>query len=97
MLEKGEVQAAAHTLGFDVVTLDIRRAEDIAPAFEALKGRAEALYVVGELLINTNRVQYQHLVAESATADDAPCPGARRSGRSDVLWTELSGPFPARR
>jgi putative ABC transport system substrate-binding protein len=61
VLEKGEVQAAAHTLGFDVVTLDIQRAEDIAPAFEALKGRAEALYVVGESLINTNRVRINTL------------------------------------
>jgi ABC-type uncharacterized transport system substrate-binding protein len=28
--------------GLEVVTLEIQRAEDIAPAFEALKGRAEA-------------------------------------------------------
>jgi hypothetical protein len=33
----------------DVAPFEIRRAEDIAPAFEALKGRAEALYVVGDL------------------------------------------------
>ena len=45
VLEMGEVQAAARTLGLEVVTSEIRRAEDIAPAFEALKGRAEALYV----------------------------------------------------
>ena len=46
VLEMREVQAAARTLGLEVVTLEIRRAEDIAPAFEALKGRADALYVV---------------------------------------------------
>ena len=46
VLEMREVQAAARALGLEVVTLEIRRAEDIAPAFEALKGRAEALYVV---------------------------------------------------
>ena len=45
VLEMGEVQATARTLSLEVVTLEIRRAEDIAPAFEALKGRAEALYV----------------------------------------------------
>ena len=45
-VEMGEVQAAARTLGLDVVTLEIRRAEDIAPAFETLKGRAHALYVL---------------------------------------------------
>ena len=47
VLEMGEVQAAARTLGLEVATLEIRRAEDIAPAFEALKGRADALYVCG--------------------------------------------------
>ena len=41
VLEMGEVQAAAGTLGLEVDTLEIRRAQDIAPAFEALKGRAK--------------------------------------------------------
>ena len=43
--EMGEVQAAARTLGLEVATSEIRRAEDIAPAFDALKERADALYV----------------------------------------------------
>ena len=51
VLEMGEVQAAARTLGLEVVTFEIRRAEDIAPAFEALKGRAEALYVAADPLV----------------------------------------------
>jgi putative ABC transport system substrate-binding protein len=55
--EMGEVQTAARTLGLEVATLEIRRAEDIAPAFQVLKGGAEALYVVGEALMNTSRVQ----------------------------------------
>jgi putative ABC transport system substrate-binding protein len=46
VLEIGEVQAAARTLGLEAVTLEIRRAQDIAPAFEALKGGSEALYVM---------------------------------------------------
>jgi putative tryptophan/tyrosine transport system substrate-binding protein len=47
VLEMDEAQAAARTLGLDVVPMEIRqRAEDIAPAFDMLKGRAEALYVV---------------------------------------------------
>src|SRR6516162_8566280 len=37
VLEESEVQAAAHTLGLEVATLEIRQAEDIAPAFEALQ------------------------------------------------------------
>ena len=45
VLEMGEVQAAARTLGLDVDMLEIRRAEDIAPAFETFKSGAQALYV----------------------------------------------------
>jgi ABC-type uncharacterized transport system substrate-binding protein len=56
-----EVQAAARTLGLDVVASEIRRAEDIAPAIDALKGRADALYVVTEALVNTNRIRLNTL------------------------------------
>jgi putative ABC transport system substrate-binding protein len=59
--EMGEIQAAAGTLGLDVATFEIRRAEDIAPAFEALKGRVEALYVVGDALVMTHRVRINTL------------------------------------
>jgi putative ABC transport system substrate-binding protein len=61
VLEIGEVQAAAHTLGLEINLFEIRRAEDIAPAFEALKGRAEALYVASDSLIDTNRVHINAL------------------------------------
>src|SRR5262245_26795085 len=45
VLELGGAQAAANTLGLEVTTPEIRRAEDFAPAFDALKGQAEAAYV----------------------------------------------------
>ena len=61
VLEMDEVQVAAHTLGLEVAALEIRRGEDIAPAFEALKGRAEALYVPADPLMNTNRVRINTL------------------------------------
>src|SRR5262245_29436046 len=59
LLEIREIQAAAHTLGIEVAPLEIRRAEDIAPAFAALKGQADALYVVVDALVNatTNRTR----------------------------------------
>ena len=57
VLELGEVQAAARTLGLEVDTLEIRGAQDIAPAFEALKGRADALYVCIDALANANRIR----------------------------------------
>jgi putative ABC transport system substrate-binding protein len=54
--EMSEVRAAARTLGLDeVATLEIRRAEDIAPAFEAHKDRVEALYICSDALMLTNR------------------------------------------
>jgi len=55
VLEMNEVQETARTIGLEVATLEIRRAEDIAPAFEALKDRVEALYVCGDALTATNR------------------------------------------
>src|SRR5262249_37037418 len=57
VLEMREVQAVARPLGIEVTPLEIRRAEDIAPAFEALKAKADALYVVGDALVNTNRTR----------------------------------------
>jgi ABC-type uncharacterized transport system substrate-binding protein len=61
VLEMDEVQAGARTLGLEVATLDIRRADDIGPAFDALKGRAEALYLCGDPLVTTNRVRINTL------------------------------------
>jgi len=57
VLEVREAQAAARALGLDVVTSEIQRREDIAPAFEALKGRVDALYVAADPLLNTNRMR----------------------------------------
>ena len=57
VLEMGEVQVAAATLGLEVHRLEIRHAQDLIPAFEALKGRSEALYVCSDALINTNRIR----------------------------------------
>ena len=62
MLGLGEVQAATRTLGLEITTPEIRRAEDIAPAFEALKGHAEALYVAPDPLLLANRVRFNTLV-----------------------------------
>jgi putative tryptophan/tyrosine transport system substrate-binding protein len=60
-LEIGDAQAEAHKLGLDVTTSKIRRADDIAPAIDALKGHVEALYVVSDALANTNRVRINTL------------------------------------
>jgi putative ABC transport system substrate-binding protein len=43
--ELDEIQAAARALGLTVAPLEIQRADDILPAFEAIEARADALYV----------------------------------------------------
>jgi len=50
VLELREFQTAARTAGLEVTALEIRRGEDIAPAFEALGGRADALDVSQDAL-----------------------------------------------
>src|SRR6516165_9077813 len=57
VLEMGEAESAARTLGLDAVRLEIMRAQHIAPAFEALKGRAEALYVATDPILNSYHVR----------------------------------------
>jgi ABC-type uncharacterized transport system substrate-binding protein len=54
VLEMSETEAAAKTLNFDVARLEIRRMQDIAPAFETLNPRADALYVVVDQLVVAN-------------------------------------------
>ena len=61
VLEMGEVQETARKLGLDAALSEIRRAEDIAPAFEAFRGRAQALYVVADPLTGSNRVHINTL------------------------------------
>jgi putative ABC transport system substrate-binding protein len=61
MSEMGEVQAAGKTLGLDIATFEIRRTEDSAPAFQAMNGRAQALYVVTDPFFATNRIRIHTL------------------------------------
>jgi putative ABC transport system substrate-binding protein len=54
VLEMGEVRAAARTLGLDATAVEIQRVEDIAPAFDALQGHADALYICSDALMAGN-------------------------------------------
>src|SRR5262245_26787131 len=81
VVEMSEVQAMARTLGLKVATLEVRRAEDIAPAFDTLNGRADALYVCGsDPLVNANRdpINTLALVARLRSED-------RRAGNESAL------------
>src|SRR5262252_8367649 len=55
VLELPEVQTAARARGLDIAISEIRRAGDVVTAFESLKNRADALYVVTDPLVSTNR------------------------------------------
>ena len=96
-LEMDQVEAMAHSFGIEITRLALRGADDIAPAIEALKGGADALYVCAELAYNHKPTTDHHFGASCAAPDDFRCTGERRSGRSDVLWTELFGLVPERR
>ncbi len=61
VLEMDEVHTTARVLGLEAATVEIRQADDIAPAFEALKGRAQALYVCTDALLNANRTRINTL------------------------------------
>ena len=64
--EIADVQAAARTLGLEVAPFETRPGEDIAPAFESMrKDGAEALYVVGDALMNGNRVRISTLAIKA--------------------------------
>jgi putative ABC transport system substrate-binding protein len=56
-LEMGELGAVARKLGVDVARHEIRRAEDIAPAFDAFKGSADALYVCSDPLTTAQQIR----------------------------------------
>ena len=56
MLEVSDVQASARTFGLDVTTSEMRQTAGVNSTFELLKGRADALYVVADPLVNTNRI-----------------------------------------
>jgi hypothetical protein len=94
VLEIGEVQAAARTFGLEVITQEIRRDEDIAPAFEAVKGRAEAPYIVVDPF--GVRISTMAVSARLPTQRRRPF-GITSKRRVDILWAELPGRVPARR
>jgi putative ABC transport system substrate-binding protein len=55
-VELDEALAVARTLGLETVLSELRSAEDIAPAIEALKGHADAIYVCADPLVVTHQI-----------------------------------------
>ncbi len=60
-LDVSQLRQAGAGLGIEVATFEMRRGEDIDPAFEALKGRTQALYVPATPVALVNRVRINTL------------------------------------
>ena len=64
--EIADIQTAARSLGLNVAVFEIRPAGDIVPVFDTMKkDRAEALYVVGDTLMNSNRARISTLAIQA--------------------------------
>jgi putative ABC transport system substrate-binding protein len=99
-----EIQAIAGTLGLEGVPLEIKRAEDIGLAFDALKGQADALYVCTEPLVFTNRIRINTLALGARLptmhgfreyVEAGGVPARRRLCRQDIARSE-AGRHPGR-
>jgi putative tryptophan/tyrosine transport system substrate-binding protein len=55
VLETSYVEVTAQTVGCAIIRAEIPRVDAIAPAIEAVKGRADALYVCTNSFANSNR------------------------------------------
>jgi putative ABC transport system substrate-binding protein len=62
------VRTAAAELNIEVDILELRTADDIAPALATLSGRADGLYVLSEPLVNAHRAE----IIETVTAAKIP-------------------------
>jgi putative tryptophan/tyrosine transport system substrate-binding protein len=64
--EIADIQTAARTLGLNVAVFEIRPAGDIVPVFDTMKkDGAEALYVVGDTFMNSNRARISTLAIQA--------------------------------
>ena len=61
VLEMREVETSARMLGLEVTTSEIRGAEDIALAFDALRDRADGLQICTDPLVSTHRIRISTL------------------------------------
>jgi putative ABC transport system substrate-binding protein len=87
-LEMSEVEATARPLGIEITRVAIRRADDIVPAFDALKNDTDALYVCTDALTVSNRLristlaQAARLATISGVRDDVEVGGLMSYGPS---------------
>ena len=73
------IRTAAAAFNIEANILELRTADDIAPALAKLKGRTDALYVLSEPLVNANKAK----IIETVTTEQIPTSSA--SGNSSML------------
>lgn len=52
-------------LGLEIVPIEVRRSEDIAPGIKSLQGEAEALYVLTDPLVAVNQIEINTLALDA--------------------------------
>jgi putative tryptophan/tyrosine transport system substrate-binding protein len=77
VLEIGEIKMTAGKLGLELIIFETRRREDIALAFEALKDRADALYITNSSFMASNRVRLTTLALRLRLPTAAIAPGQK--------------------
>ena len=97
MQEMREVEVAARTLELEAATFEIRAPEDIAPVFEKLKGRVNALYVVLDPLTSANRDRINTLAVGARLPTMLTLREYVVAGGLMSVWTKLPRPVAARR
>jgi ABC-type uncharacterized transport system substrate-binding protein len=83
VVEMVDLQATARKLGLEAMIPEVRRAEDMAPTIEQLRGRVDALYVCADPLINTNHIRLNALAlaAQLPTMHGAKYYARHQAGR----------------
>jgi putative tryptophan/tyrosine transport system substrate-binding protein len=76
--EGEQIDAAVRKLGLELISMPVRNADDIAPAFEGLRGRAEAFYATGDPLVGgtpaaSRRASRSMRRCESSGLSSSPC------------------------
>jgi putative ABC transport system substrate-binding protein len=89
--ETGEVESAAREIKVETIRGEVRRVEDIAPAIEGVKGRADALYVCTDSFFNSNR----QIINSTAIAAKLPTMHGIRATAEGGGMMSYSANFPA--
>jgi putative ABC transport system substrate-binding protein len=89
--ETGEVEKSARDVQVEIIRAEVRRVEDIAPAIEGVKGRADALYVCTDSFFNSNR----QLINSTANGAKLPTMHGIRATAEGGGTFSYSANFPA--